>query len=222
VSRWPADCRVELEAFWRSHHEAWRRSDLNQRDYCEAHSLPLKRFGNWRAKFKQEPAVPEKLLYRRSGGLSHMTKKASHMTSGVGLPVPWCDRPRDRAPQLRRWRSGGSSMKRRSPACLLPSWHADADFGTAVDVDRGRRLALTRTTVAAFSGRVICGRLTRGIWNAVRYTGSARTVCSWSSILLLYPTRLMACISLIRQLAAEQTRERKASPPHKLRSNAFG
>jgi hypothetical protein len=88
VSRWPANYRVELEAFWRSHHEAWRRSDLNQREYCEQHGLPLKRFGNWRAKFKQEPEVAKKLLYRRSGGLSHMTKKASHMTSGVGLPVP--------------------------------------------------------------------------------------------------------------------------------------
>ena len=88
MSRWPADYRVELEAFWRSHHEAWRRSDLNQREYCEAHGLPLKRFGNWRAKFKQEPAAPQKLLYRRSGGVSHMTKKASHMTNGVGVPVP--------------------------------------------------------------------------------------------------------------------------------------
>ena len=88
MSRWPADYRVELEAFWRSHHEAWRRSDLNQREYCEAHGLSLKRFGNWRAKFKQEPEVAGKLLYRRSGGLSHMTKKASHMTKEVGLPVP--------------------------------------------------------------------------------------------------------------------------------------
>src|SRR5690242_8424177 len=24
------------EAFWRAHHEAWRQSDLNQREYCEA------------------------------------------------------------------------------------------------------------------------------------------------------------------------------------------
>jgi hypothetical protein len=24
------------EAFWRAHHEAWKRSDLNQRQYCEA------------------------------------------------------------------------------------------------------------------------------------------------------------------------------------------
>jgi hypothetical protein len=74
VSRWPADYRVELEAFWRSHLEGWRRSELNQREYCEAHGLPLKRFGNWRAKFKQEDEAPRKLLYRRSGGLSHMTK----------------------------------------------------------------------------------------------------------------------------------------------------
>jgi len=37
VSRWPADYRVELEAFWRTHHEAWRRSEWSQREYCEAH-----------------------------------------------------------------------------------------------------------------------------------------------------------------------------------------
>jgi transposase len=61
---------------------------LNQREYCEAHGLPLKRFGNWRAKFKQEDLAPRKLLYRRDGGLSRMTKRASHMTNGVGLPVP--------------------------------------------------------------------------------------------------------------------------------------
>ena len=59
------------EAFWRTHHEAWKNSPLNQREYCEAHGIPLKAFGNWRAKFKAEPQPPAlKLLYRR-GGLSH-------------------------------------------------------------------------------------------------------------------------------------------------------
>ena len=43
------------EAFWRAHHEAWKRSDLNQREYCEAQNIPLKAFGNWRARFKAEP-----------------------------------------------------------------------------------------------------------------------------------------------------------------------
>jgi transposase-like protein len=67
----------EREAFWRSHHEAWRRSNLNQREYCEAHGLVLKRFENWRVKFRDEPEVPRKLLYRRGVRASHMT---SHMT----------------------------------------------------------------------------------------------------------------------------------------------
>ena len=88
MSRWPADYRFELEAFWRSHHEAWRRSDLNQREYCEANSLPLRRFGNWRAKFKAEPEVPEKLLYRRGEVLRPMSKWARHMSSEVGPPRP--------------------------------------------------------------------------------------------------------------------------------------
>jgi hypothetical protein len=51
------------EAFSRAHHEAWRRSELNQREYCEAQEIS-KAFGNWRAKFKAEPQPPaRKLLY---------------------------------------------------------------------------------------------------------------------------------------------------------------
>ncbi len=52
------------EAFWRAHHEAWKRSDL-QREYCAAQSLSLKAFGNWRAKFMTEPKRP---LASCSGG----------------------------------------------------------------------------------------------------------------------------------------------------------
>ena len=70
------------EAFWRAHHEAWQRCDLNQREYCAAHGLPLKAFGNWRARFKTEPQAPvRKLLYRR-GGLSHsLSHTLSHSLS---------------------------------------------------------------------------------------------------------------------------------------------
>src|SRR5689334_18271734 len=81
------------EAFWRAHHEAWCRSDLNQREYCEAQGIPLKAFGNWRAKFKAEPRPPtRKLLYRR-GGLSHrlshtLSHSLSHMTYELTPIVP--------------------------------------------------------------------------------------------------------------------------------------
>ena len=74
------------EAFWRSHHEAWKRSALNQREYCKAHGIPLKAFGNWRAKFTAEPRPPaSKLLYRR-GSLSHtlnhrLSHSLGHMTN---------------------------------------------------------------------------------------------------------------------------------------------
>ncbi|HTV30303.1 MAG TPA: transposase [Xanthobacteraceae bacterium] len=80
------------EAFWRAHHEAWQQSPLNQREYCELHGIPLKAFGNWRAKFKVEPRTPErKLLYRR-GGLSHslshgLNHSLSHMTNGSPGPI---------------------------------------------------------------------------------------------------------------------------------------
>ena len=81
------------EAFWRAHHEAWGRSELNQREYCEAHGIPLKAFGNWRAKFKAEPQQPvRKLLYRR-GCLSHtlshsLSHTLSHMTYGSPMSGP--------------------------------------------------------------------------------------------------------------------------------------
>lgn len=66
---------AELAAFWRAHLEGWRRSELNQREYCEVHGLPLKRFGNWRAKLRHENVGREgKLLYRRAGGLEHRLK----------------------------------------------------------------------------------------------------------------------------------------------------
>src|SRR5258707_500788 len=80
------------EAFLRAHHEAWSLSDLDQRDDCEAQGLPLKAFGNWRAKFKAEPQLPErKLLYRR-GRLSHTLSHSpshtlSHMTNGSPEPT---------------------------------------------------------------------------------------------------------------------------------------
>ncbi len=66
---------TELESFWRAHLDGWRRSELNQREYCELHGLPLKRFGNWRAKYKHDDDVPhQKLLWRRGGGLKHMSE----------------------------------------------------------------------------------------------------------------------------------------------------
>lgn len=76
---------AELEAFWRFHLEAWQRSPLNQREYCELHGLPLKRFGNWRATLGDDGSVPKgKLLWRRGGGLNHMTE---HMTNRETTPV---------------------------------------------------------------------------------------------------------------------------------------
>ncbi len=67
------------EAFWRTHHEAWKRSDLNQREYREMQGLSLKAFGNWRAKFKAEPQAPVPKLHYRRGGLSHtLSHTSSH------------------------------------------------------------------------------------------------------------------------------------------------
>ena len=36
MPRLAATKHAELEAFWRAHLDGWRRSELNQREYCEA------------------------------------------------------------------------------------------------------------------------------------------------------------------------------------------
>lgn len=78
----PVPRRRYGEAFWRTHHEAWKRSDLNQREYCEAQGISLKAFGNWRAKFTAEPQPPvRKLLYRRGGSSHRLSHTVSHRVS---------------------------------------------------------------------------------------------------------------------------------------------
>ena len=92
--------RRQDESFWRAHHEAWKRSDLNQRQYCEAERIPLKAFGNWRVIFKAEPQAAErKLLYRRRGlspplgpPLSPLLSPGTYPFSSAGPIVP---RPRE-------------------------------------------------------------------------------------------------------------------------------
>ena len=81
MPRMTASKSLELENFWRAHLDGWRRRDLNQREYCELHGLPLKRFRNWRATLiHEEPDSAGKLLYRRGGGLKHMSK---HMLKDI-------------------------------------------------------------------------------------------------------------------------------------------
>lgn len=83
MARVSAQKRAELEGFWRHHHEGWKNSTLNQREYCELHGLPLSRFGNWRDRFKAEEKVHEAgLLYRR-GGPGHMSSHMSDRESPV-------------------------------------------------------------------------------------------------------------------------------------------
>jgi len=79
--------RRQGEAFWRAHHQAWKRSDLNQREYCETQGIPLKAFGNWRAKFKAEPEpTGRKLLYRRDGVSHSLSHSLSHTPSHMTYP----------------------------------------------------------------------------------------------------------------------------------------
>jgi len=83
MARVSAEKRAELEGFWRAHHEGWQASDLNQREYCELHGLPLSRFGNWRDQFKAQDEVRQSgLLYRR-GGLRHMSSHMSNRENGL-------------------------------------------------------------------------------------------------------------------------------------------
>ena len=84
----------QSEAFWWAHHEAWKRSELNQRQYCEAERIPLKAFGNWRSQFKAEPQPPaRKLLYRRRPLSPPGSPPASPPLSPVTYPSSRSERP---------------------------------------------------------------------------------------------------------------------------------
>jgi Transposase len=102
------------EAFWRAHHEAWKRSELNQREYCEAERISPKAFGNWRAKFKAEPQPPQrKLLYRRGGSSHTLSHGLSHTLSHVPYPFSWPERPVVLPPREGHRRRFGEAEKRR-------------------------------------------------------------------------------------------------------------
>jgi hypothetical protein len=91
------------EAFWRAHHEAWVQSELNQREYCELYGVPLKAFGNWRAKFKAAPQTPaRKVLYRR-GKLSHTLSHGLSHGLSHDLPGPGPINPPARDGHRRRF-----------------------------------------------------------------------------------------------------------------------
>src|SRR5260370_38626407 len=82
------------EAFWRAHHEAWRQSDLNQREYCEAQGLPLKAFGNWRAKVKAAPQLPGgKVLYSRGRVSDPLYSQANFTPVSLLDTIPAPPRP---------------------------------------------------------------------------------------------------------------------------------
>ena len=102
------------EPFWRAHHEAWKRSELNQREYCEAERISLKAFGNWRAKFKAEPQPPQrKLLYRRSGSSHTLSHSSSHILSHGPYPFSWPERPVVLPPREGHRRRFSEAEKRR-------------------------------------------------------------------------------------------------------------
>ena len=89
------------EVFWRAHHEAWKRSDLNQRQYCASHGLPQKAFENWRQRFRTEPEPPQrKLLYRRRPLSPPLSPPASPPLNPGAYPssqlaAPIVQRPRE-------------------------------------------------------------------------------------------------------------------------------
>ena len=78
------------EVFWRAHHEAWQQSTLNQREYCEAHRISLKAFGNWRAKFTAEPLPPAPKL--RSKEAQALLKLSAHDAEGLSRSERRIDR----------------------------------------------------------------------------------------------------------------------------------
>jgi hypothetical protein len=101
-------------AFWRAHHEAWKRSDLNQWQSCEAQVIPLEAFGNWWARFKAEPQAPERKLLYRQRALSHtLSHSLSHPLSHVAYPSSRLEAPVVPPPRAGHRRRFSQADKRR-------------------------------------------------------------------------------------------------------------
>ena len=108
--------RRQDEGFWRAHHETWKRSDLNLRQYCEAEGIPLKAFG-WRAQFK---ASERKLLYRRrplKSSPNPLLSPVTYPSSRLAVPL-FRDRVRDIG--------------------CVSAWNKDPDFGV-IGIQSGPR-----------------------------------------------------------------------------------
>lgn len=86
--------RRQGEDFWRAHHEAWKRSDLNQRQYCEFHNLPQKTFECRRQ-------IEKSLLAQIEMSLSTVSVGEYWADDGD------CDEPDGDRPDERLARSGG-------------------------------------------------------------------------------------------------------------------
>ncbi len=133
MPRMTASKSLELETFWRAHLDGWRRSDLNQREYCELHGLPLKRFGNW----------------RRSSNTRIRPRRASYFTAaavGLSICLSIClrkfPRPlratfprRDQAARQLRWR------RRAMGHGLFPHRHGKAQRRRALQLPQRRARA---------------------------------------------------------------------------------
>ena len=54
-------------AFWRGHVDAWKKSGVAQRVYCDAYGLSRRTLCKYRARFKADDACAERALSRRRG-----------------------------------------------------------------------------------------------------------------------------------------------------------
>jgi hypothetical protein len=101
--------REATRALWRGHFEAWRRSGLTQREYCERHGLSLKSFGNWRGQLKREDAAGSNARWGRHPRLRHMVSpRANPVANEAADRVP----PVVTRPGRRRQRTSDTSSRR--------------------------------------------------------------------------------------------------------------
>lgn len=90
------------------HFEAWRLSELTQRDYCERHGLSLKSFGNWRGQLKRKETAGSHVRWGWHRRLKHLLSPMAN---------PMVDEAADRVPMV-VIRTG---RRRHFKACLPPN-----------------------------------------------------------------------------------------------------
>lgn len=75
---------IDKRGYWQQHIDAWQRSGLTQKAYCERESVSLARFGYWRRRLAGKS--PKRFIALEARPISSVVR--IHLRGGVLIEAP--------------------------------------------------------------------------------------------------------------------------------------